>query len=286
MNARLISPWKRKNSSQYWFRMVVPGRYRAAVDKTEIKQSLGTDDLGEARRQCAERQSAWLKRFEAIELEMRANELNQSIAAVDAYLDRRAAELGRMDRAIACELELAALAESEHLAAFTSKDFGMPPGEDHPLASTPYPACRDLPVRRAIELRRSTLAPTTAAALPGREAVGRALDLCFPQIAASTVEEALADAGLDIPEDDPRFVDAANHLLNRLMRHPMATLDTLAPAFPSPVSPTVPVLQPEARIPEVPVVPTESAGSEATDVRARILSSATEAKTISEVFEV
>lgn len=78
----------------------------------------------------------------------------------------------------------------------------MAPGEYHPLASAPYPAYRDTPIRRAIELRRSTLATTTASALLGRETVDRALTLNFPQIAASTIEEALENAGLNIAEDD------------------------------------------------------------------------------------
>lgn len=286
MNARLISPWKRKSSSQCWFRMVVPGRYRAAIGKTEIKQSQGTTDIGEARRLCAERQSSWLQRFDTIELEMRASELNQSIAAVDAYLDRRAAELGGMDRAIACELEFAALAEAEHLAAFTSEDFGMAPGEYHPLASAPYPAYRETHIRRAIELRRSTLATTTASALPRRQTVDRALALNFPQIAASTIEEALEYAGLNIDGDDPRFTDAANHLLARLIGHPMPELDTLATAFPSAVASREPHQQPTGSRSEANGMAAGPAQKGSTEVRDRILSNAVNATTISQVFEV
>lgn len=63
MSTRLVSPWKRPNSSLYRYRMVVPPRYRRAVGKGEIKQSLNTADLGEARRLCAIRQGEWLERF-------------------------------------------------------------------------------------------------------------------------------------------------------------------------------------------------------------------------------
>ena len=77
MNVRLITPWKRANSSQYWFRMVVPPRYRSAVGKTEVKQSLGTEDLGEARRQCATRQADWIRQFATIDCEIRLREAQQ-----------------------------------------------------------------------------------------------------------------------------------------------------------------------------------------------------------------
>lgn len=86
--------------------MVVPPRYRQAVGKSEIKQSLGTSDLGEARRLCAARQSDWLKKFEPIELELKAREARDGVEVIDGYLDQQAKQLGSMDRRRKEELEL------------------------------------------------------------------------------------------------------------------------------------------------------------------------------------
>ena len=41
--------FKLKRSSQWWFRIVVPVRHRAALGKTEIKETLGTSDVNVAR---------------------------------------------------------------------------------------------------------------------------------------------------------------------------------------------------------------------------------------------
>lgn len=86
MSTRLLSPLKRKNSSQYRFRMVVPPHYRGQVGKAEIKQPLCTDDLGEARRLGTARQHDWLKKFELIELGLKARDTLAGTDAIDGYL--------------------------------------------------------------------------------------------------------------------------------------------------------------------------------------------------------
>jgi hypothetical protein len=44
MNNRLIAPFRKPNSSFYWFRLVIPERYRQAVGKREILAFLKTRD--------------------------------------------------------------------------------------------------------------------------------------------------------------------------------------------------------------------------------------------------
>lgn len=48
MRLRVAGPYKPKRSSNWWFRLVVPERHRAAVGKWEIKETLGTSDINVA----------------------------------------------------------------------------------------------------------------------------------------------------------------------------------------------------------------------------------------------
>jgi hypothetical protein len=101
MNPKLVSPWKRPNSSNYWFRLAIPARYRVNVGQIEIKQSLMTANLGEARRLCAQLQSDWLTKFATFDQERenaaRANGAN----IIDQFLEFEASEHGGLDAVVA-----------------------------------------------------------------------------------------------------------------------------------------------------------------------------------------
>jgi hypothetical protein len=68
MNPRMISPWKRPNSANYWFRLAIPMRYRTRVGQSEIKLSLQTADIREARRLCGLLQGDCLAKFQAFDV--------------------------------------------------------------------------------------------------------------------------------------------------------------------------------------------------------------------------
>ncbi|MFW2828513.1 DUF6538 domain-containing protein [Sphingomonas sp. ID0503] len=233
MNARLISPWKHPKSSQYWFRMVIPPRYRDGVGKSEIKQSLGTEDIGEARRLCAARQSEWRKRFEAIDLEERASNARSGLAAVGRYIDAQAIRLGGMDSAIAYELEGVALAEAAYLDKPSSVELGLREGESHPLLEAIYPDPKIRALRDPICLRRASLSASSAAVISGYDSLDRAADYSFDRIVADAVEEALSLAGLPVDVNAEHHQLAARHLLHRLRDYPLAVKETLRAAFPS-----------------------------------------------------
>lgn len=290
MSPRLISPWKRPNSTQYWFRMVVPPRYRQAVGKSEIKQSLGTDNVGEARRLCAMRQSEWLKKFELIELELKARDSRDGVEAVDRYLAQQAEALGNMDRAIAYELEGIAIAEAYHLASPTPEELGLSSGDYHPLVDNPYPAYRDPRTVGMITERRQVLSSVRKGALPGREAVERARHLNFLHIATSAVEEAFAAAGITVPEDDPRFEIAARHFLDVLNSYPLTDLDMMRTSWPTPTAANVPSglnRSSEADPPQLPENAREAAvvKVDSSSLRQRILATPASARSISKVFD-
>ncbi len=290
MSPRLIYPWKRPNSTQYWFRMVVPPRYRQAVGKSEIKQSLGTDNVGEARRLCAMRQSEWLKKFELIELELKARDSRDGVEAVDRYLAQQAEALGNMDRAIAYELEGIAIAEAYHLASPTPEELGLSSGDYHPLVDNPYPAYRDPRTVGMITERRQVLSSVRKGALPGREAVERARHLNFLHIATSAVEEAFAAAGITAPEDDPRFEIAARHFLDVLNSYPLTDLDMMRTSWPTPTAANVPSglnRSSEVDPPQLPENAREAAvvKVDSSSLRQRILATPASARSISKVFD-
>lgn len=290
MSPRLISPWKRPNSTQFWFRMVVPPRYRQAVGKSEIKQSLGTDNVSEARRLCAMRQSEWLKKFELMELELKACDARDGVEAIDRYLDRQAEELGNMDRAIAYELEGIAIAEAYHLASPTPEELGLSSGDYHPLVDNPYPAYRDPGTLGMITERRQVLSSIRKGALPGREAVERARHLDFLHVATSAVEEAFAAAGIAVSQDDPRFEIAARHFLEVLNSYPLPDLAMMRTSWPTPSSANVPSVRngpSEVDPPQLLETAREAAITkvENSSLRQRILATPASARTISKVFD-
>jgi site-specific recombinase XerD len=56
MGLRMTTPWKHPKSENLWFRKRVPARFRAFMGGlTEIKESLGTSDLADAKLLCQER---------------------------------------------------------------------------------------------------------------------------------------------------------------------------------------------------------------------------------------
>ena len=293
MSTRLISPWKRPNSTQFWFRMVVPPRYRKAVGKSEIKQSLGTDQIGEARRLCAIRQNEWLKKFELSARELKAHEARDGTKVIDGHFDRLASELGGMDSAIACELEGMAIAEFHYLHSSTCEELGLAPGEFHPLVDNPYPAYREPKIRDLISARRWALSSVGSGALAGREAVERALHLGFLPIAASVVEEAFEAAGFEIDHNDGRFKIAARHLLERLSQHSLPQVDEMRTSWPTPAVIAAPTSDDHSALANgTAVVEAESCSSvtavpSAADspLRQRILGTPSSAMRISEVYE-
>lgn len=234
MSARLISPWKRANSNLYWFRMVVPPRYRQALGKTEIKQSLGTPDVGEARRLCAKLQTEWLGRFAELALKLDADAAQFAPQIVDQFLEHEAGLHGGLDAVIRYELDGLALAESSYsdpqapiatLAAKTDFLRGDDAGEDY-----------DDEQREIISLRRLALQSNRqTCSLPGSEAAQRALARGFWDIAGSFLHEAFNHAGVEAEATEQQFSAAAKHYLRRLLEHPLPELSGLRKALPAPL---------------------------------------------------
>ena len=270
--------------------MIVPPRYREQVGKAEIKQSLGTDDLGEARRLCAARQHDWLKKFELIELELKARDTLVGTEAIDGYLNRLSVELGSMDRAISYELEGIALAEADHLECLSLEDLGLKPGDSHPLLGNPYPAYRDSATQALIHSRRDALTAIRKGALSGKEAVERALHLDFLSVTQSTVEEAFEAAGFRVDQNDARFAIAARYLLDRLNEYPLKEAEEMRASWPTPASiaaRTVPIAPQAKAHNQTEPASAASAGTAAYDspLRQRIMGMPTGAMTISQVYE-
>lgn len=286
MSPRLVSPWKRPNSSFYWFRIVVPARYRRVVGKGEIKQSLNTTDLREARRLCAIRQREWLKRFEAIEAELVADAGRLGIQAVDRHFEAESQRYGGRDRVVAHELECAAEAESAMLPTFSPDELGLEPGTCHPLLEASYPDYIEDAQRKAILLRRSVL-QQQAAILPGAEAVDRALAVQAWEVASHFLHEAFRAAGLDPSENDRLIAVAAEHYLRRLAGHPLPAVKELRAVFPLPQS-----IGPKQSAEAVPtsgselmaMSPAES-GPAPLSLREQILGESAKARTVAQVFE-
>lgn len=238
MNPKLVSPWKRPNSSNYWFRLVIPMRYRPKVGQAEIKQSLMTPDLGEARRLCAQLQADWLTKFANFDIELASAASANGIEIVDQYLDHQAAERGGLEAVVAYELAGLALAESAYIDAMTDVDFygnttvKLPP---HPLSETPYPDFRSDSERATIARRRIMLSQGSITnVLPGREAAKRALALRFWLLGSDFVEQAFEHAGQSVTQDSPEFAAGGEHFLQRLLRHPIPEIDEIEATCPLP----------------------------------------------------
>lgn len=83
MGLRVPGLFKSKRSSQWWFRIVVPVRHRAALGKTEIKETLGTSDINVARVKHAAKLAEVRTMFAALE--------QQQAVTVDDHADKMVA---------------------------------------------------------------------------------------------------------------------------------------------------------------------------------------------------
>ena len=97
MNPRMISPWKRPNSANYWFRLAIPLRFRERVGQVEIKLSLQTADIREARRLCGLMQYEWLAKFQHYDIVPAADADRTAIETIDRFFDYEAARYGGLD---------------------------------------------------------------------------------------------------------------------------------------------------------------------------------------------
>jgi integrase len=290
MNLRLVTPWKRPNSVNYWFRLVVPPRYRQVVGVSEIKRSLNTSDIGEARRACAVRQQEWLERFERIEAEMQRAETAQAATVVDCFLDAQAVRLGGMDAAVRHELEGLALAEVAQIDEADLLANGSPE-RISPLAGADVQQLAD-EIGNDIRLRRTMLSTTAACVLPGHETLDRAAGDDADALAWSAVEEAFAHAGIELADQDPRYRTAARHLLARLRNHVLPDMVPLRRIFPTPsaLRPSNagqgegPMRQPASAASPEPAAPSLDPIMRS-GLRKRIMPEAVNVRTLSEVHE-
>ncbi|MFN3725998.1 MAG: DUF6538 domain-containing protein [Allosphingosinicella sp.] len=296
MSSRLVSPRKRPNSSYFWFRLVVPPHLRDAVGKREIQFSLGTSDLGEARRMCAQHQSAWLAQFAAYEAQIQRDAELFGSDAVDRFFAAEASRYGGMDKVVAYELECVTEAEQAALDALTTDELGLPADADHPLIQGAYPVYRDSRLKDMIQSRREALRNGAASPISGAEAARRALSQQVWDVAIHFVEQAFAHVGRELSSRDPAFAVAAESYLRRLSTHPLPGLEALADALPVP-APIDPHARDTAAAPDGVSLLTGTAREAAAhklgapvtleheDLRELILGDAANARTISEVFE-
>ena len=295
MNRKMISPWKRPNSCNYWFRLAIPPRYRARVGQSEIKSSLGTADIRQARQLCASLHSEWLIKFAAFDAEQTRLSERTGIEIVDALFQHEVSGVGSLDAVIAYELEGLALAESAYLDARTTDDIlGLNAPENVALviAETPYPAYRGPTERSLIADRHRLLGRLEdASGLPGLEAAKRAFALRFWQIGSNFLRDAFEHASQPYDEDSATFASAGEHYLRRLIDHPNPSLSQTAMALPLPpaIAPganaTEFIAEPSAidaacppEVIELTTIPTAAL------VRPRLFPISVEARTISGVF--
>ncbi len=298
MNRKMISPWKRSKSSNYWFRLAIPPRYRARVGQTEIKNSLGTADVRVARQLCAALHSDWLIKFAAFDAEQERQSGRTGVQIVDAMFRHEASSVGSMDAVIAYELEGMALAECTYLDARTTEDILGPDAQERVelvIAETPYPAYR-LPVERSLIANRHRLLERheEASMLPGLEAAKRAFALRFWQIGSKFLRDAFEHADQPYVEGSAAFAAAGEHYLRRLIDHQNPTLAQAEISLPLP--PSIAPLSQDADLitagtssietPSRTSAPEVSIVSTAGLVRPRLFPISVEARTISGVFEL
>ena len=70
MSTRPILPLKRPNSENLWFRMIVPPSLRQAVGRREVRVSLRTINLAEARLLCSVKQVEWNDHFGRLRIQL------------------------------------------------------------------------------------------------------------------------------------------------------------------------------------------------------------------------
>lgn len=168
MSTKLITPWKRSNSAFYWFRMVVPLRYRTAVGKSEIKQSLGTSDPGDARRLCAQAQAQWLDQFREIETRQQQAAAIEGVEVVDRYLDDQADLHGGLSAVMSYELQDFALSEAAMLILNDERENEL--GHDPSLARR---SDRAISCQRSRGARSDRATPQRVAAPPPDQIAAR-----------------------------------------------------------------------------------------------------------------
>ena len=230
MSTRPIAPLKRPNSANLWFRMIVPPDLRAAIGKREIRESLNTPHMPDARLLCSAKQHEWNCRFEERRSQIATTVALQGADIADQHLDACIAEHGA-SRAISYELEMIAQAEQVHL----NSDELLDPGQAAAELCAGYRIYNDLRTREISHIRQQALhRSVTTAPVAGLEAVMRARAAGFWQVASDFLEEAFGAAGLPLDPADPRVRVAADHFLGRLVAERPPQLDTAIAAHPTP----------------------------------------------------
>lgn len=281
MSNRLVSPVLKPNSQFYWFRLVVPERYRQAVGKREIWKSLETSDLGEARRKCAARQQEWLDRFKRIEEEIAGRAAVDAVLVVDSYLDAEACRVGSLDRVVSHELKNLALAES---SAFFDDDLLSDGDFVRDVVADGAPAYSGLD-GFVVELRRDTLRNCPdGAILTGVEAAHRIEAAGLWEMTEGYLVEAFEHAGVRLPTDTETVAVAARHFLRRLLDHRQPALDAYRSAFPGLTAPDARPFAPAAEA-EAPIAPAPVPIGIDAELREAIFGEAVNARTITEVFQ-
>ncbi|MBN8814129.1 MAG: site-specific integrase [Sphingomonas sp.] len=280
MSNRLIAPFQKPNSSYYWFRIVVPERYRQALGRREVVASLKTRDLGEARRLCAARQQEWLDRFRQIEAATAANASADAMAVIDSYLASETRRLGSRGRVIAHELKGLAIAES---CAFVDDD----PFSDGEFERGVVDQASDVYAgldRKTVELRRDALRCDHAGAVfVGIEAARRIEAAGLWGMAEGFLVEAFAHAGAPCPTDPATVAIAARHFIHLLLDHAQPDLEAYRAAFPA-IQMATPLPRQIAPVAVQPATPTTAVEIN-TELREAIFGEAVKARTISEVFQ-
>ncbi|EMD84627.1 DUF6538 domain-containing protein [Pacificimonas flava] len=230
MSSRPISPMKRPNSENLWFRMIVPPDLRQAVGKREIRESLHTPKMSEARLLCSTKQLEWNERFAKLREQNAVTAAAEGVQIVDRLLDARIAEHG-IFHAVAYELELIAQAECAHLDAAEL----IKPGQAAINLCRAYATYADPQVSGVISARQRVLhRDVMSASLAGTEAASRAHTAGFWQVTSTFLQDAFEAAGLPLDEADPRVYVAADHFLSRLLSYRLPQLDMAAIAHPIP----------------------------------------------------
>ena len=230
MSKRLISPLKRPNSENLWFRIIVPSDLRALAGKREIRGSLHTPSMAEARLLCAAKQVEWNERFDQMRAAATQGAAEDGRRIVDKHLDAQIAKYGTF-HAIAYELEQIAQAECAHL-----DDPAMLEAEEAAVGLCPGYAQYTTPHIDGIIAARQRVLHRDAATAPlaGTEAAVRARDAGFWQIARSFLEDAFAAAGVPLDGAEPKVRIAADHFLARLLSYRLPQIDAAAVAHPVP----------------------------------------------------
>ena len=238
--------------------------------------------------------SEWLARFQGFDAVDQSEQAAAAIVAVDRFFDVETARHGGADAVVAFELEGIGLAEDAYIKATTATDLlghAWLPRRPPLLAEEPYPDYRNEQQRKLIASRRDLLSHRPEMRiLAGREAARRALSLNFWQIASNFIEQASAEAEHDLDVTSPAFAAAAEHYLKRLIKHPIAGLNTLENSLPLPqqICPKSIVYQsnPRLLLDDAPAIVRDSTeGVSSPSTRLRLFPVADTSVTITGVFD-